>query len=191
MIKTILLDVDDVLCDCTGACMRHMGLFDWKREDYIIEDRDIYREFANITGIDFSPQRFWEHFKREFWAGIEVTPWCYDLIDLCAKYVSPDNIALCTSPTKCGDCLAGKLDWIEENMPSWLHRQYLMTPRKHFCAAPGVVLIDDASENTMAFRGSGGYSITFPQKWNHARGRVGAEMEYVKGFLDFYNSCDF
>lgn len=185
-IQTILLDMDDVLCDCTGACLRHMGLHDFKREDYGIDDRDIYAEYERITGIRYSPAQFWEHFKREFWASIEPTPWCYDLIDLCAKYVPTEQIALCTSPTKCGDCLAGKLDWIEEHLPKWMHRQYLMTPRKHFCAARGHVLIDDASENTKAFTEAGGWSVTFPQAWNHCREYIGEELEYVAGWLNYY-----
>lgn len=185
-IQTILLDMDDVLCDCTGDAMKHMGLHNWVRQDHTLEVRDIYEMYRLQTGISYQPAQFWEHFKREFWANIEPTPWCYDLIDLVGKYVPAGQIALCTSPTKCGDCLAGKLDWIETHLPKWLHRQYLMTPRKHFCAAPGHVLIDDATENTKAFTDAGGWAITLPQPWNHSRSHMGEELEYVEGWLDKY-----
>ena len=187
-IHRILLDVDDVLCDCTGAAMRHMGLTGWQRDQYGIETRDIYAEYERVTGIKYSPALFWEHFKREFWATIPPTPWCYDLIDLVGRYVSSDNIALLTSPTKCGDCLAGKLDWIEDHLPKWLHRQYLMSPRKRFCASTGCVLIDDASENTIDFRQAGGWAITFPQQWNECRIVIGKELEYVANRLDKFKS---
>jgi 5'(3')-deoxyribonucleotidase len=188
-IRRIFLDIDDVLCDCTGACMRHMGLFDWVREDHnVLAERDIYKMYQMKTGILFEPHVWWEHFKREFWAGIDPTPWCHDLIDLCCEYVDPEDIALLSVPTKCGDCLAGKHDWIEEFMPKFLHRQYVITPRKVVCAAPGNVLIDDARENTKPFGDAGGWSITFPQPWNQCREQQGAELEYVRGWLDYYQN---
>lgn len=187
MIRKILIDLDDVLADCTGAAMRHMGLADWKREYYRRPDRDIIKEYEEHTGILYEIPTFWEHFKREFWAELPLTPWALDLIDLCTKYVHKSEIAICTSPTKCGDCLAGKLDWIETYLPDWMHRQYLMTPRKAFCAAPGHVLIDDAYENTQAFQEAEGRAITFPQPWNHYRNSMGEELKYVKEWLDKFD----
>jgi len=183
-IRKILIDMDDVLCDCTGDALRHMGLHGWVRESYPIETRDIYEVYRLATGVQYSPAQFWEHFKREWWANIQPTPWCHDLINLCTEYVSTDRIALLTSPTKCGDCLAGKLDWIETNMPKWMHRQYLMSPRKAFCASEGVVLIDDCTENLEAFEQDDGFGIAMPQMWNDARPFIGKELEYLKNKLD-------
>ena len=186
MIERILIDVDDVLADCTGAAMRHMGLHDWMREDHTLGHRDIIEQYEIATNIRYTPAQFWEHFKREWWASIPVTPWCYDLIDMCTKYVDADNIALLTTPVKCGDCLAGKMDWIEEFMPKFLHRQYLISPRKNFCAAPGAILIDDLGPNTKSFSDAGGAGITFPQPWNQCKERMGEELQYVGGWLDYH-----
>lgn len=183
MIKKILLDMDDVLCNCSDDIMVHMGLSDWLREDYTREDRDIIEMYYEKTDISYSTPVFWEHFKREFWANVTPTPWCFDLIDLCCEFVPKEQIAICTSPTKCGDCMAGKLDWIDKHMPPWLHRQYIMTPRKEFCAAPGVVLIDDAEENTVSFNKAGGWWITLPQPWNMNRSIIGQELQYVRNQL--------
>lgn len=178
-IKTILLDMDDVLCECSDDIMRHMGLSEWMREDYTREDRDIVEMFYEKTDISYSTPVFWEHFKREFWANVTPTPWCDRLIDICCEFVPKESIAICTSPTKCGDSLAGKLDWINEYMPSWLHRQYIMTPRKSFCAIPGAVLIDDAETNTEPFIEKGADAILMPQPWNRERGKMGNELDYI------------
>lgn len=181
----LLIDLDDVLADCTGDAMRHMGLHDWKREDHAAYPyRDIIAMYAQVTGIKHEVACFWEHFKREFWAGLTPLPWCYELLDLVQEYVPRENIAILTSPTKCGDCLAGKLDWIADFMPSWLHRQYLMSPRKKFCAHKQAALIDDADENIIPFETAGGTGIVMPQHWNSCADMVGHELEFVKKQLD-------
>jgi len=183
-IKKILIDLDDVLGHCTLHALHHMGLKHFQTSDYSIKERDIMEMFRLKTGINHSPKEFWQHFSREWWASIPTTLWCYDLIDLSVSYVGNDNVAILTSPTKCGDCLAGKLDWIENVMPPFLHRQYLMSPRKGFCAAEGHVLIDDCEENVIDFYEHGGHGILLPQPWNTARDFVGKELEYVKKELD-------
>jgi 5'(3')-deoxyribonucleotidase len=188
MMKKILIDMDDVLCDCTGDALLHMGWCDFKREDFPIEERNIYEAYRLKTGISHTPKSFWTHFPREWWANIQTTSWCYDLIDLAVSYVGEDNVALLTSPTKCGDCLAGKLDWIEKFMPTFLHRQYLMSPRKGFCGAGGNILIDDCTENLIDFKKNGGEGILLPQKWNIARHYIGRELEHVENNLDRYQS---
>ena len=181
----ILLDLDDVLADCTGDAMRHMGLHDWERDDHAgYPRRDIEGLYQYITGIDFTPAQFWSHFNRKWWANLIPTPWCYDLIELCNEFADRNDIAILTSPTKCGDCLAGKMDWIETHMPPWLHRQYLMSPRKSFCAGPKNVLIDDCTENVDAFRSAGGSAIEFPQHWNSQSEHIDNELTVIRHTLE-------
>lgn len=184
-ITRILLDMDDVLCDCTDAIMKHMGIHDWIREDYTISNRDVVQMYEIKTGIRFTSPQFWGHFKREFWANIPPTPWCYDLIAMASNYVEYENIGIATCPTD-GDCLAGKMDWIEKYLPDWMHRQYLMTPVKQFCASPEVILVDDASENITMFAEAGGIGITLPQPWNHCKPQMGEELEYVEGWFRYH-----
>jgi len=167
--------------------MRHMGLGSFDLDQYPITGRDVCEAYRVITGIDMPPSLWWEHFKREWWASIPVTDECYELIDLSGNLVGNDNVALLTSPTKCGQCLAGKLDWVQDKLPSWLHRQYIITPRKWFCATPETLLIDDCQINTHCFESAGGKAILYPQPWNlnreHTKGRflfITKELEEVK-----------
>lgn len=189
-LTTIFLDLDDVLADCTGDALRHFGC-DYKGWwDYPIKTRDIYQVLEQLThGVYLPPQVFWEHFKREFWATMNPLEGCHELVDYCAGLVGPENVVILTTPTKCGDCLAGKLDWIEDNMPKWMHRQYIMTPRKHFCAAPNTLLVDDADENCDRFMVdsegivTGARAFRWPQPWNQFRGQCMNRLPFLKWFL--------
>lgn len=185
-IKTILLDMDDVLVDCTAACLKHMGLSDYNViRDYPLDvGRDILEVYRRETGLSLPVQIFWEHFKREFWATIPPMRTYKELVRLCVDTVGETNVALCTSPTKCGDCLAGKLDWIEKNLPDTMQRQYIMTPRKHFCAAPGTLLIDDCPNNVSAFIEAGGLAIAFPRPWNENFIDMADPVPFIRKRLD-------
>lgn len=185
-VTQILLDMDDVLVDCTGAIMRHMGLPTYNIwEDYPTDiGRDVVMAYERATGVRYEDSVFWEHFKREFWANIPKTPWCTELVNFAQSIVGRDNVYLCTSPTKCGDCLAGKLDWIETNLPTWFSRQYVMTPRKEVCAVPGSILIDDADCNVDAFNEAGGLAVTLPAPWNKNRDRMRDPMDFIEEWFD-------
>jgi 5'(3')-deoxyribonucleotidase len=80
--------------------------------------------------------------------------------------VSEVPICILTGPTKDPECLAGKYEWITTVLPPYLHRQYLIGPRKQFCAHPEALLIDDSDDNVKAFRGAGGHAILVPRPWN-------------------------
>jgi len=174
MIKKILLDLDDVLVDCTGSVMRRLGdmddrdlawfdvNLDWPSD----HGRDVIKLYEKHTGIYRSVKDFWSMFERDFWANLRPFDHMYALIEICSQVVGSENVAICTSPTKCGECHAGKLDWIEKYMPEHMSRQYLMTPRKQFCASHGTLLIDDFDQNVQDFRDHGGMGIEFPRPWN-------------------------
>ncbi len=90
-------------------------------------------------------------------------PW---ILEQCERLVGRENILIATSPTKDPACAAGKVDWIQANFPSWMHRQYAITPRKWFFARPGTLLIDDNQENCRLFREGGGHTLLVPRPWN-------------------------
>jgi hypothetical protein len=75
---------------------------------------------------------------------------------------------LLTSPTIDPLCLAGKLYWIKQNLPTVYHRQYAITPRKFVCAQPGHLLIDDNEENCKVWLKNGGQVKMIPRPWNSA-----------------------
>jgi 5'(3')-deoxyribonucleotidase len=87
-------------------------------------------------------------------------------LEACAKAVGRENVCIATSPTKCPESLAGKLEWIHDHFPEWMHRQYAITPRKHLFARPDSLLIDDYSENVERFKAHSGHAILVPRPWN-------------------------
>jgi hypothetical protein len=58
------------------------------------------------------------------------------------------------------------LEWIHDNLPEWLHREYAITPRKWRFARPDALLIDDYGENIRLWREKGGPAIMVPRPWN-------------------------
>ena len=89
-----------------------------------------------------------------------------------------EKILILTSPI-CGlnipreatiNCLAGKFDWIKENLSQYFLRQFSMSPVKDFCAMENSLLIDDSDENVNKFERAGGQAILMPRPWNSAHG---------------------
>ncbi len=185
-VTQILLDLDDVLVECSGEIMRHMGLTNYNVWEDYPEDigRDIIMAYELATNVRYSAEVFWEHFKREFWAGLPKTPWCDELIDCALMAVGYGNVYICTSPTKCGECLAGKLDWIDANMPWAMARDYIMTPRKEACAFAGSVLIDDAEVNVDKFNAAGGTGVLLPAPWNKNRHLMNDQFGFIEDLFD-------
>ena len=91
-------------------------------------------------------------------------------MEACAEAVGRENVCITTSPTKCPESLAGKLEWIHGHFPEWMHRQYAITPRKHLFARADSLLIDDHSENIERFEAHGGHAILVPRPWNPYHG---------------------
>ena len=58
------------------------------------------------------------------------------------------------------------MEWIHAHFPSWMHRQYAITPRKHLFARPDALLIDDVEENILDFEAGGGHGVLVPRPWN-------------------------
>lgn len=171
MIRRILLDIDDVCNQCTKYALKWLGIpFDYNH---------FYAKYPTKYGYDivsaanemlgyqrFDVKSFWSMIPRNFWATCPVSdefPW---LLQLCVDLVGQDNVCFLTGPTKDPDCLAGKLDWIWRFSPEFMHRQYLIGPRKQFCAHPEALMIDDSDANIDKFREWGGNGILVPRPWN-------------------------
>lgn len=111
---------------------------------------------------------FWNQVQREDWSSTPVSPEFQLIFDFAKEVVKPEDIFILTSPTKDPNSLAGKLEWIHAHFPAFMHRQYLVGPRKHFCARPDTLLIDDSDEQVNNFREHGGQAILVPRPWNSA-----------------------
>jgi hypothetical protein len=162
----IFLDLDDVLNDFTMHTLRKLGCG--------IDKYDPEWGWDIVTAANsshplrhFTPESFWSSFGREHWATVPKSGMCDWLIDTAAGLVGQENVFILTCPTRDPASLSGKLEWIYSNLPTWLHRQYVMSPRKFLCASPTSLLIDDRDDNVDRFCEEGGRAILVPRPWNN------------------------
>ena len=178
LIKEIFIDLDDVLNMFTMYALSEMGCdvsptdygeydFDWGYD--IVKARNALRPLDRA--ID--SKEFWSGIMRRTWATVPKTPFCDELIETCANLVGKKNVCILTAPMGDPDCVAGKLEWILEFLPAWIHRQYALCPRKEFCAHPNALLIDDKESNLLSFTDGhrGGYGIICPRPWQRSVSR--------------------
>lgn len=192
--RRIILDIDDVLNSMTLFIMKQV--FQCKVDVYDYDKfpaevgYDIIAAVATLRDEDPIPvTEFWEMVPRGIWAGAPKSYECDWLIDKAADLVGQKEVFLATTPTKCAEAHAGKIDWINQFLPDWIHRQYFITPRKWLLGKPGVVLIDDHAENCALFEEEGGEAILLPRPWNplHNRSlypRVHVESQLKRLFGD-------
>ena len=188
MIHRIILDVDDVLnslslhiighfgggvlpfdygafpisvgydiisaCEILGGSVPHKPNPDWD---------DTYETDESIPDV----AAFWDRVTRDnLWRAAPKSPQCDNLIDRAASIVGREEVYLATTPTKDPQSHGDKLHWIWDNLPSWIHRQYFITPRKWLLGKPGVVLFDDHLNNCESFVKEGGEALLVPRPWN-------------------------
>lgn len=172
MITRIFLDLDDTLNSFTMSVLGQVfgcgcGPYDYHRYP-VRAGFNLYAAYRamNPQSREYELGEFWDQIPRSTWATTPKSQEYDTLLKECVGLVGRDNVCILTSPTKCPECLAGKLEWIVANTPTWMHRQYLIGARKHFCARPDALLIDDHEENVNKFREHGGRAILVPRPWN-------------------------
>lgn len=174
----IILDLDDVLNSLSLHILRHFkcGVRPVEYSDFPHEvGYNIKAAATELKGDplvantwdEVSTSMFWEEVTRaDLWRTAPKSAQCDSLIQRAAQAVGRDEVYIATSPTKCTVCPAHKLEWIWNNLPSWIHRQYFLTPRKWCLGKPGVLLIDDHGINCDKFIVEGGTAILLPRPWN-------------------------
>jgi hypothetical protein len=184
-ISKIFLDLDDVCNELTVHSLHYVGC---KIEDYSEYPVEVGYDIVSACNAlhksknDWTVAEFWNALPRSVWSNTPKSLYCDELIDVCVDIIGKDNLFLATSPTKDPDCLAGKLEWIQENTPEFLHRQYVITPRKWLLANEKTLLIDDNGDNIKRFYLAGGNVIMFPRPWNCLHGMD--SMSWVKFKMD-------
>lgn len=194
LITRIALDLDDTLNSLTMHLLSVYGgqCGPMEYDKYPVEvGYDIVAAWSKMTGEDPIPvSEWWEKVSRHMWA-IAPKSDQFWLLDKCASLVGRENVLIATAPTKCGDCLAGKYDWVERNLPDWCQRQYSITPRKEWLAQEGVLLVDDCDKNCENFvvrkdgTQTGGSALLVPRPWNWACHHN--TDKFLRGGLDFYD----
>jgi hypothetical protein len=163
-IKRIFLDLDDVLNDFTLSTLRSFGQMDsydpaWGWD--IVAACNAAHPLRKM-----SPEVFWGSLDRKFWASRPKSGMCDWLIEESVRIVGADNVFVLTAPTRHPDCVAGKMEWVHENLPDFLHRQCLYGSHKYVCAQPASLLIDDCDANVDDFILYGGQACLVPRPWN-------------------------
>jgi len=170
MIHTIYLDLDDVLNTLTPYLLHRLGV-PIEADDYSSYPGrlDIVPAANRLLGRRYTRTTFWQAIPRRAWVEApRSAEFCW-LLRACKRAVGRE-VYVATSPTKDPDCMAGKLEWIHEHLPKWMHRQFFVTPRKWKLAQPGALLIDDNEKNCRKFEAAGGAVLRFPRPWNDACG---------------------
>jgi 5'(3')-deoxyribonucleotidase len=182
-INVVLIDIDSTLNRFVTHALRFVGC-DIPDDDRIYKPEwgwAIYTAYKYFGG-KLSEEGFWDALTRECWASCPISEECGPILDRAVRLVGQKNVCLLSAPPRGADQLAGKLEWIQRHMPKWLHRQYLFGPRKHYCARPDHLLIDDADHNVNDFIKAGGRAILVPRPWNSSHELP--PLEYVTGRLD-------
>jgi hypothetical protein len=184
-IERILLDLDDTLNQLTmwsmfvaGCDVDPMNNSQFPVEvgyDVVAATNLMHPGVLSGERDPWTVPEFWDNMKREHWATAPKSEQCDWLIESAVRMVGEDEVYIATSPTKDPDCLAGKLEWIHENLPPFMHRQYSITPRKHIAASPYTLLIDDCLDNVVDFQngkfpGLRGQTLLIPKPWNPRNG---------------------
>ena len=170
MIRRIFLDLDDV-CNTLAPFVLHSLGCAIAPADYRAYPRQFGYDITKaanymLGGPRYTPAALWASIPRSVWAEVPESDFFHWLLRACAEAVGRENVCIATSPTKCPESLAGKLEWIHAHCPRWMHRQYAITPRKHLFARPDSLLIDDYGQNADRFRALGGHAILVPRPWN-------------------------
>jgi len=165
----IFLDLDGVLQDFVGHTVRKLKLS--------VDPTNCSWDFWTP---EMTTKQFWDRVSLDgsgFWRNIPTYEWTENLIDL-VKLYDPE-FTLLTSPASCPYSWKGKRQWIQDYFGENFNRQ-IMTHDKHFCAAPGRVLIDDNEINCKRFADWGGQAILFPQSWNP----LGNDVDRIRHVAD-------
>jgi len=157
-IKNIFIDMDGVLTNCHWAALRHHNLNpkEWPKGKWtgqIIEEMKSYK---------FE----WDALDFEFWAQLQKTSLCDDLIHAAHGLAGSPYVFLLSRPTKNPGCYAGKAAWVQNNLPEWIHSNLILTGHKELLANSHSLLIDDDPNNCQKFRDNGGLTIPVYRPWN-------------------------
>jgi hypothetical protein len=156
-IKRIFIDLDDTLVDYLGSLYDLM----WGKSMLHVE-RDLVK--FNQYLLDGGDSLMWKKLERvgpNWWFSLPKLPWADDLLSICYK-ICPD-VAVLTSPGRSPKAAAGKLEWSFKHLGD---NELILTKKKHMCASPGSVLIDDWDKFTVPWEQAGGFSIKLSREWS-------------------------
>jgi hypothetical protein len=177
----IFVDLDGVTVDL-GKGIR--GLFNIQ-DPYLSEKYRGNCHMHKILGL--SIDEFFKPMDTKFWKNLEFTidgKWILSLVE---HLFGSKNVCLLTNHSCRPEVAAGKVLWVEKNLPKYTERLLIGVP-KHFCAGPDTMLIDDSDDNVEQFRKFGGVGVLIPRPWNSDYMLVGRQ-EIVEHRIRYAYLC--
>ena len=174
VIDTVFLDIDGVLADFNKTATK-------------------------IINAPYPPTKYWwwDSFKDgksrvnaacdiSFWENLNWMPDGKKILALIEDYFS--TIYLLTAPMEHSGSYTGKIKWVYRHIPSY-NRKTIITPiNKSVFAKPGVLLIDDSSDNVKDFKLMGGEAVLVPRAWNLDRKVADIAYDIIKSRLYKYKN---
>ncbi len=169
--------MDGVIVDFVrGACEIHNIQYPYNRPE-------AKNNWDIVSLFQMKNDDFWKPMEEDFWSKLNFTKEGPQILELVEKAFGQENICLLTAPSQNLGCIAGKLRWMEKNLPQYA-KQYLCGPRKEFCAHSGSILIDDNDGNIKTFKKHGGSGILLPRPWNSMYPNEHRSLEILKESLE-------
>jgi hypothetical protein len=169
----VYVDLDGVLCGTVEEMFRRFGRGKTPKEMQGSYDT------STLLGIP-DP---WSQFGADFFAQAE---WMVDgrpILNAVERIAQPRNVRICTCPTVETTSAAGKLAWIQNNLPTY-RRRYALIVEKWWLANPDAILIDDCDEQVDRFIVAGGKAILVPRPWNSLYRFIGNTPDRISSILD-------
>ncbi len=168
MLNVIYLDMDGVIVDLVRHTYRIAGIAEAEIDAAFHDTTEwdslprVLSEFLQTEWTESDLYELWATGGQKFWATVPWTTHGKALYNLCSQHAP---VVLMTTPTIRPSSAAGKMDWIQRNMPQHAQRHYALAPPKHMMAHPGAILIDDGEHNIDKFAAKG-ETFLWPGPWN-------------------------
>jgi len=155
----LYLDMDGVLADLVGGVEDYLG--------EMIYNHTNYGTYNIQDACDISKEELFDLFAtKSFWSEMPKTPWCETVLDWAFSVCDEDEIFILTRPSIDVSlaCFAGKCEWLQARLPSFLPK-LIFADKKEVFATSNSILVDDNFENCRKFSEAGGKTIFIPTPW--------------------------
>ncbi len=186
-LRTIYLDMDDVLVDFVGGVLRHFNI--GLSEQANVKSWDFFSQF------EIDQKFFWNNVAAStgFWRDLDPYPYTQGVMDLCLKYA--EEVKLCTS-CGCSAAASGKNEWAKRHLGMESKDVIHIVDKWRLAYMPRTILIDDSESNlalwhdacTAANRGLYAWSILFPQPWNTSRHFADTRLAFLQRNLRVHST---
>jgi 5'(3')-deoxyribonucleotidase len=153
MNRQIFLDMDGVLVDLHKPFAEHIGV-----------PYEMLSQHMDFSFLVKPVELLWKGLDIQWWADLPWMPDGKQILTVCENMVGKDNVYICSHPAN-SISAAGKLQWIEGNLPDYSSR-YVLVKDKWTCASARTLLIDDHPDNILQFYQNGGAALLCPRRWN-------------------------